>query len=407
MRWSFAHTRAHRQGRQHLGRRQGLGHDRQVQPGGPRRDGVRPQEGSVGRSRRRGRTSTRRCRRSTAMFRQPTDVTWDSAGQHLHQRRLHQLARRQVRQERRLGEVVGRAGHRAGRSSTRRTASRPTRKDNIYVADRGNRRIQVFDTDGKFLREITIDVPVPPDAQPAIGNTPTARRGRHAGDRRAVGDLHHARAEPGAVCCRTRSRAASTSCRSTARCSACSARPGKQPKQFGWIHEIACPSENELYVGRGPELARAEADAASGEEWVGAEALTQSTTTPDAEDTEEQSVACWCAPRCAPCLYDGRFFVTLTCSGRKPRPTIRAGIRRRTVQSRDSRSDSDNGNSRACRQRAADDDDSGSTPGHAASRASATRAAAAPRARSAVGRRRCAAAPPECSPPRPHPGSRD
>jgi len=24
---------------------------------------------------------------------------------------------------------------------------------------------------------------------------------------------------------------------------------GKQLKQFGWIHEIACPSENELYVG--------------------------------------------------------------------------------------------------------------------------------------------------------------
>jgi hypothetical protein len=23
---------------------------------------------------------------------------------------------------------------------------------------------------------------------------------------------------------------------------------GKQLKQFGWIHEIACPSENELYV---------------------------------------------------------------------------------------------------------------------------------------------------------------
>ena len=23
---------------------------------------------------------------------------------------------------------------------------------------------------------------------------------------------------------------------------------GKAPKQFGWIHEIACPSENELYV---------------------------------------------------------------------------------------------------------------------------------------------------------------
>ena len=25
-------------------------------------------------------------------------------------------------------------------------------------------------------------------------------------------------------------------------------RAGRQLKQFGWIHEIACPSENELYV---------------------------------------------------------------------------------------------------------------------------------------------------------------
>ena len=26
-------------------------------------------------------------------------------------------------------------------------------------------------------------------------------------------------------------------------------RSGHQARQFGWIHEIACPSENELYVG--------------------------------------------------------------------------------------------------------------------------------------------------------------
>ena len=24
---------------------------------------------------------------------------------------------------------------------------------------------------------------------------------------------------------------------------------GREMKQFGWIHEIACPSENEIYVG--------------------------------------------------------------------------------------------------------------------------------------------------------------
>jgi hypothetical protein len=23
---------------------------------------------------------------------------------------------------------------------------------------------------------------------------------------------------------------------------------GRQPKEFGWIHEIACPSENTIYV---------------------------------------------------------------------------------------------------------------------------------------------------------------
>ena len=33
---------------------------------------------------------------------------------------------------------------------------------NIYVADRGNRRIQVFDGEGNVLREIRIDVPVAP-----------------------------------------------------------------------------------------------------------------------------------------------------------------------------------------------------------------------------------------------------
>jgi hypothetical protein len=44
---------------------------------------------------------------------------------------------------------------------------------NVYVADRGNHRIQVFDNGGNFLRQIVIDAPVPPDAKPAIGNIPS------------------------------------------------------------------------------------------------------------------------------------------------------------------------------------------------------------------------------------------
>ena len=47
------------------------------------------------------------------------------------------------------------------------------RNDNIYVGDRANRRIQVFDTTGTFLRMFTIDVPATPGTRAVNGNTPT------------------------------------------------------------------------------------------------------------------------------------------------------------------------------------------------------------------------------------------
>ena len=98
---------------------------------------------------------------------------------------------------------------------------------NIYVGDRNNRRIQVFDTDGNFKREFTIDVPF--DRRRQAGDRQHARPDQLSADRRqlsagrAVGDLHHARTEPGAVHRPTPFPAASTSSRSTARCSAGSA----------------------------------------------------------------------------------------------------------------------------------------------------------------------------------------
>ena len=91
---------------------------------------------------------------------------------------------------------------------------------NIYVADRGNRRIQVFDPDGMFLREITIDVPVPPVVHMWMGNPargPSPRYGgsgaaqRHHADRRALGHLHHARARRSISTAPTLIRAAFTS----------------------------------------------------------------------------------------------------------------------------------------------------------------------------------------------------
>ena len=38
-------------------------------------------------------------------------------------------------------------------------------KDNVYVADRGNNRIQVFDSNGKYLREVKLDIRYPKDVE--------------------------------------------------------------------------------------------------------------------------------------------------------------------------------------------------------------------------------------------------
>ena len=44
------------------------------------------------------------------------------------------------------------------------------RQNNVYVADRGNRRIQVFDVNGRFLRMIRLSVPYDKKRHPALGN---------------------------------------------------------------------------------------------------------------------------------------------------------------------------------------------------------------------------------------------
>ena len=42
----------------------------------------------------------------------------------------------------------------------------------MYVADRSNRRIQVFDSEGTYLRSITMVAPYDKKRHPTLGNTP-------------------------------------------------------------------------------------------------------------------------------------------------------------------------------------------------------------------------------------------
>nr|WP_224013297.1 peptidyl-alpha-hydroxyglycine alpha-amidating lyase family protein [Paraburkholderia tropica] len=122
-------------------------------------------------------------------------------------------------------------------------------QNRVYVADRSNRRIQVFDTDGRFLRQFTIDVPVPPGARPAIGNIP---------DEAALAAGTFAPGSPWAICISPGPNPVLYSADAwpgriykltlDGQLLGVLGQSGKQLKQFGWIHQMACPAENVLYV---------------------------------------------------------------------------------------------------------------------------------------------------------------
>ena len=119
---------------------------------------------------------------------------------------------------------------------------------NVYVANRGNVRIEVYNNNGDYQRQIRLDVPVPPGAQPAIGNplAPNATPGTQSpGAPWAIcitpgpnQVLYASDAFPGRI----------YKVSLDGKILGVLGKSGKQLKQFGWIHEIACPSENELYV---------------------------------------------------------------------------------------------------------------------------------------------------------------
>lgn len=181
-------------------------------------------------------------------FRQPTDVTWDPQG-NIYISDGYINAR--VAKYDANGDWVksfGEPGNGPGQLNTPHSIAADAQGD-IYVADRGNRRIQVFNGDGGLKRTIQIDVPVPADAKPWFGNQPTAEAARTQSGApwaicitppNAQGQqfLYSSDAFPGRV----------YKLALDGRVLGMLGNSGRQPGQFGWIHEIACPSENELFV---------------------------------------------------------------------------------------------------------------------------------------------------------------
>ena len=178
-------------------------------------------------------------------FRQVTDMAWDSAGNTYISDGYVNSRIAKADKDGVWLKSWGEPGDKPGQFNTPHSIAVDA-QNNVYVADRGNRRIQVFDADGKFLRQITIDAPAPADARAAIGNKPTATTGTMApgapwtlcitpGPNQV---LYTSDAFPGRI----------YKLSLDGKLLGMLGKAGKQPTQFGWIHAIACPSENELYV---------------------------------------------------------------------------------------------------------------------------------------------------------------
>jgi len=180
------------------------------------------------------------------LFRQPTDVAWDSDG-NIYSTDGYVNSR--VAKYAKNGDWVTSWGDKGTAPGQFRLphAIAIDRNNNIYVGDRTNRRIQVFDTNGKFLRLFTIDVPPAPGTKAVNGNTPTGER------------LAAVIGAPNAICITPGPNEVMFVGESTfpgrvfkvsldGKVLGVIGRSGRLLKQFSGAHQLACPSEREVYV---------------------------------------------------------------------------------------------------------------------------------------------------------------
>ena len=155
-------------------------------------------------------------------FYRPTDIAWDAADNFFVSDGYGNSRIVKYDKNGRFIKSTGNTrGSAPGQFSTPHTIATDA-QGNVYVGDRGNNRIQVFDND-LTLRAVWTGVGAPW----AICITPGPKQYLYSSD--AVGPVYkldmngHVLGKFGTY--------------------------GSQLKQFGWIHEMNCTSENELLVG--------------------------------------------------------------------------------------------------------------------------------------------------------------
>ena len=180
------------------------------------------------------------------LFRQPTDVAWDSEGNIYI---TDGYVNSRVAKYDKNGDWVKSWGSKGtGPGQFRLPHSIAIdRNNNVYVGDRSNHRIQVFNTDGKFLRMFSIDIPPVPGTKAVNGNTPT-------GDR-----LKELIGAPNSICITSGPNQVMFVGETTfpgrvfkvaldGTVLGVIGKSGRLLKQFSGAHALACPSETEVYV---------------------------------------------------------------------------------------------------------------------------------------------------------------
>jgi len=180
-------------------------------------------------------------------FRQVTDMAWDKAGNTYVSDGYINSRVAKYDPDGNFLMSFGEPGSGPGQLNTPHSIAIDA-QDNVYVADRGNGRIQVFGTDGKLRRIITIAVPAPADARPVIGNMPDP----NATTKTQLPNspwtlcitpgptqyLYTSDSFPGRI----------YKLSLDGKVLGVIGGGGRTLKKFGWIHALACPSENTLYA---------------------------------------------------------------------------------------------------------------------------------------------------------------
>ncbi len=180
------------------------------------------------------------------LFREPTDVAWDSDG-NIYISDGYVNSR--VAKYDKNGEWIkqwGEYGNGPGQFRTPHSLA-IDRNNHIYVGDRSNTRVQVFDSEGKLLRTITVNVPPPAGTVGVYGNVPVGAR------------LAAAIGAPNALCINpgpnqflflgeTIYPGRIFKLSLEGKVLGVIGRSGRQLGQFSGAHQLACPSEHEIYA---------------------------------------------------------------------------------------------------------------------------------------------------------------